>query len=169
MDSIITTSMTMHMMRMGVTSKWGMPNCRGMTTPNQGALATSAKLMATLGKAPPATLATTAPAMMPASTATLEMKPLAYLVMPRITSSTNSAMARPSSASRLGLGTTFTAPSTTCTTVSGPSAQPTPMRMRDRPITVMIVPVTTGGKKRSTLPTRGAARKAKRPAAMTEP
>ena len=45
----------------------------------------------------PSSVASTAPAMMPSSTATLATKPVKKRIRPRITSSTNSAMPKPSS------------------------------------------------------------------------
>ena len=44
-----------------------------------------------------------------------------------------------------------------------------PTRISVMPITVMIVPVTTEGKKRSSPPMKGATTRPNRPAAITEP
>ena len=51
----------------------------------------------------------------------------------------------------------------------GPSAQSTPIFLRDTPMTRMIEPVTTAGNKRIRELITGAARMAKIPAPMTEP
>ena len=55
------------------------------------------------------------------------------------------------------------------TALLAPAAQPMPMRMSETPITVMMLPVTTGGKKRSIRLITGATRMPKTPAAITAP
>ncbi len=91
-DSIITTIITRHMVTMAPRSNLGMPNWKGTTIPNHGAAATLAKLII------PNAAAATQPATMPISTAMLATKPRPYLVTARITRSTKSATASPSSA-----------------------------------------------------------------------
>ena len=68
-DSIITTIITSVMVRIMTGSNVGMPNAKGVTTSNHAALPTLSKLIL------PIATATTQPAMMPSSTATLETKP----------------------------------------------------------------------------------------------
>ena len=60
-------------------------------------------------------------------------------------------------------------PSMTFGTMCGPSAQSTPIFIRDTPMTRTIAPVTTAGNKRIRELITGAARMAKIPAPMTEP
>jgi hypothetical protein len=83
--------MTMHMVIEGTSRNFGAPKRKGTTMSAQAALATFSKCMT------PSTVASTAPAMMPSRTATLEMKPLPHLSSARITSRTNSAMPSPCS------------------------------------------------------------------------
>ncbi len=83
--------MTMHMVMIGTTWNFGMPKRSGITASTQAADATLSKCMI------PSSEASTAPAMMPSNTATLAMKPVNQRIKPRITSSTNSAMPKPSS------------------------------------------------------------------------
>ena len=88
-DSIITTIITMHMVMIGTRWNCGMPNRSGDTKSTQGAVPTLVKLIT------PMSAARTAPATMPSSTETLARKPVPHLISPRITTSTNSAMASP--------------------------------------------------------------------------
>ena len=86
-----------------------------------------------------------------------------------MTTSTNSAMPRPWSWPYPGLGTA-PAPSITLVSVGRPPpAQLMPMRISEMPMTVMMVPVTTGGKSGSSRLMNGATRMPNTPAAITAP
>ena len=133
---------------------------------------------------------------MPSSTEMLATKPLAYLTMSRIDTSTSAEMPMPVRSAYLGLGSVGTIDrplgtggraepgevtsashlAYTGSTMAGavgptglPKIQLMPTRIRLMPMTVMMVPVTTGGKKRSMRLTIGAIRIEMMPAPMIEP
>ena len=69
-----------------------------------------------------------------------------------------------------GVGEAPGAPSTTLVKVGRPPpAQLMPTRIREIPITMMMVPVTTGGNSGNSRPMNGATMTAKMPAEITEP
>ncbi len=163
-DSIITTTITMHMVTIGPRENWGMPNWNGSTNPTAGAEPTASKLIL------PIAAATTAPTTMPISTEIFATNPLPNLLTPRMASSTRSDRPNPPSASRFGFGIMpLKTPSTIFGTICGPSAQSTPTRISDTPMIRMIEPVTTAGNRRIRELMSGAATRAKTPAPMTAP
>ncbi|MCY1307510.1 hypothetical protein D9M70_574370 [compost metagenome] len=81
-------SMTMHIDRIAVTSKVGMPKCSGVMTATR--LASSRPSNETL----PMPIATRVPMMMPSSTAQLATRPRPYLVSSRMVTSVSPAMPR---------------------------------------------------------------------------
>ena len=106
----------------------------------------------------PAAAAIARPTAIPSRTATLATKPRPYFTTVRIETRTTSATPRWRGApypGRLGDG--------------APAAQWIPTRIKEMPMTAMIVPVTTGGKSGRIRPIRGAARMPNRPAPMTPP
>jgi hypothetical protein len=87
-----------------------------------------------------------------------------------MTRSTISDRPNPASASRFGFAIMpLKTPSTMVGTICGPSAQSTPIRINDTPMTRMIEPVTTAGNRRMSELMSGAATTAKTPALMTAP
>ncbi len=83
-DSTITTTMTRHMVRIGVISKRGRPNWKGRTRLNQDAVCTCSKLIL------PRKVARTQPKMAPIRMAQLLSRPL----VKRVSSSTTTSTAR---------------------------------------------------------------------------
>jgi hypothetical protein len=95
---------------------------------------------------------------------------LPHLISDRITTSANSAIPMPVDWPKAGLGKAAGVPSTTRVNVCKPSpAQFMPTRIRETPITRMMVPVTTGGNSGSSQLMKGAATAPKIPAPVTEP
>ncbi len=88
-DSIITTIITTHIVATGTRWNCGQPKWNGSTGANQAAAATFSTCMS------PRQAASTEPATMPASTATLARKPRPQRMSARIVSSTRKAMPRP--------------------------------------------------------------------------
>ncbi|EWS63666.1 hypothetical protein Y695_03100 [Hydrogenophaga sp. T4] len=191
-DSIITTIITRLMVRIRMGSNTGAAISNGSTMSNQFALATFSNVIR------PAAVAITPPPTMPSNTEMLATKPLANLAISRMAASTMAAMPMCESCAYFGLGTlptmarpcgiAGTAPVVdACFTLSSqarcsglgmlgavgpkglPKIQLMPTRMRLTPITAMMVPVTTGGKKRSMRLTMGAIRIETTPAPMMEP
>lgn len=93
---------------------------------------------------------------MPINTEMLTQKPRMKRLISRMVPSTSAAMAR-----YVG--------EPNCAAVLPPPAQLTATGNRDKPIEVITVPVTSGGKKRTTLDMNGAMIIPKKPAAMVAP
>src|SRR5688572_8107673 len=144
----------------------------------------------------PVAEATTAPITMPSSTEMFATKPLACFTISKMDTSTSAATPKPGRSAYLGLGTVgmmakplgtagielpgeVTSAShlaytgSTSAGVVGPTGLPKiqlmPTRIRLMPITAMMVPVTTGGKKRSMRLTSGAVSIDTTPAPMMAP
>ena len=187
-DSIMTSVMVT--IRIG--SKIGRAISKGSTRSNQLALATFSKPIM------PAAVAMTPPMTMPSSTEMLATKPRAYLAISRMETSTMAAMPMCDNCAYLGLGTepTMAMPwgtgdtlplAAACLAASSqarcsglgtegavgpkglPKIQLMPILIRLIPMTAMMVPVTTGGKKRSMRLTSGAMSIEITPAPMMEP
>ena len=149
--STITTSITKIMDRMGTSRKVGVPKKKGGVKPTAAAVPTVAK------DALPNSAATTVPKTSPSSTAMRPQNPLEK----RVSSSTNSRV----SAARPRL------PREPKSGAAGlpPPAQRIATGSSETPMMVITVPVTTGGKKRSSREKKGAAITVKIPAAITAP
>lgn len=148
--SVIVTSATTSIDTIAENSKAGAPKGNGVLIPTQSAPLTPSKSVNPKGTA------TTRPTTMPTSTAIRLRKAGANRCTPSTTTSTNTAGA-------MFLG----APK---------SAEPTPPATRlpstgssEIPMVRITVPVTSGGKKRSSLPKTGASSMIARPATITEP
>ncbi len=148
--SVIVTTATTSIDAIAETSKEGAPKWNGVLTPSQSASPTPPKSVKPNGTA------TARPAAMPTRTAIRLRNTGAKRCTPSTTSRTKPASAR-----------FFGSPKSSAPWP--PAAQLPATGIRETPMIRMTVPVTSGGKNRSSFPKTGASRMIASPATITEP
>ena len=151
LDSVIRTSITRQSERIAAGWNSGVPNANGV-----GSAATGADLRAPKS-AMPNGIAASVPINRPRSRATCLTKPRPKRWIIRMTTSVKAASPR-----------YFMSPKSAAV-LSPPCAQATGTGIRVTPMRVMTTPVTSGGKKRRSLPKNGPIARQKTPATITAP
>lgn len=150
-DSVMETTMTTQSEMIAASANCGGPKWKGVGKPMMSASATGPKSVAPNG------IAMTVPMTRPSSTAICLTKPRVKRRSSRTTRRVIPARPRLVAEPKSGASG------------EGPWAQPKATGMSETPMRVMTVPVTTGGKNRTSLLKKGAAMKPSTPATMTAP
>ena len=116
------------------------------------------------------TVAISVPITRPSSTAIRDQKPGAKRAMASVMISVRTASSRLVAEPKFGFSIVWRVPSAAVVVIVGlPRIQRSATGNSEMPMIVMMQPVTTGGKKRTTLAKSGAMRKPKSPATITAP
>ena len=158
------TSITMHMEMITPMANCGAPKKNGCGNSKTDPRPTAPQLTR------PMTVAMSVPITRPSSTAIRDQKPGAKRAMARVMTRVRKASSRLVAEPKFGFSIVWRVPSAAVVVIVGlPRIQRSATGNSEMPMIVMMQPVTTGGKKRTTLAKSGAMRKPKIPATITAP